>query len=94
MDFHPGFDLYRQILQDLIESGKLCDFHEAEHRTSFVVLRHDIEFSVERAFAMSQVETEMGVCATYFVQISNNAYNAFSEQNANMLFRKRIVSVI
>lgn len=34
---------------------------------------------------MSQVETEMGVCATYFVQIANNAYNAFSEQNANML---------
>jgi len=85
MDFHPGYDLYRQILQDLIESGKLCDFHEAVRRTDFIVLRHDIEFSVERAFAMSQVESEMGVCATYFVQIANNAYNAFSEQNASML---------
>ena len=85
MDFHPGHNLYRQILRDLIESGKLCDFHDAEHRAEFVVLRHDIEFSVERAYAMSQVESEMGVCATYFVQIANNSYNAFSEQNANML---------
>ena len=85
MDFHPRYDLYRQILRDLIESGKLCDYHEAEHRADFVVLRHDIEFSVERAFAMSQVESELGVCSTYFVQLANNAYNAFSEQNAEML---------
>ena len=85
MDFYPGYDLYRQILQDLIESDKLCSFHEAQSREAFVVLRHDIEFSVERAFAMSQVESKMGVCSTYFVQIANNAYNAFSGQNASML---------
>ena len=85
MVFQPGYDVYRQILRDLTASGKLCSFHDAADRDVFVVLRHDIEFSVERAFAMSQIESELGVTATYFVQIANNAYNALSAQNIEML---------
>lgn len=85
MDFHPEYDIYRHILSDLIASGKLRSYYEAQAEDAFIVLRHDIEFSVERAFAMSQLESEMGVCATYFVQLANNAYNVFSERNGDML---------
>lgn len=85
MVFQPRYDVYRQILRDLAASGKLCGFHDAVSRNEFVILRHDIEFSVEHALTMSQIESELNVNATYFVQITNNAYNAFSAQNTEML---------
>lgn len=85
MEFIPSYKNYRKILQDIIDSGKLCDYWGAKEKTEFVVLRHDIEFSVERAYAMSLVESEMGVSSTYFVQIANNAYNAFSQKNRELV---------
>ena len=85
MDFIPTYDKYRQILSSIITAGSLCDYPEAEHRSAFIILRHDIEFSIERAMTMSLIETEMGVRSTYFVQIRSNAYNAFSLNNTAML---------
>lgn len=48
-------------------------------------MRHDIEFSIDRAYQLSKIETEEGICSTYFVQITNNAYNAFSGKNQKLL---------
>lgn len=85
MEFIPSYSNYKCILADIIASGKLCDFWDAMEKPGFVVLRHDVEFSVERAYEMSLIESEMGVCSTYFVQIANNAYNAFSQKNREMI---------
>ena len=48
-------------------------------------MRHDIEFSIERAYNLSLVESENGFYSTYFVQITNNFYNAFSLKNMILL---------
>ena len=45
------------------------------------MLRHDIEFSVDRAYELAKVEKELGVTSTYTVQVRNNTYNALSEKN-------------
>lgn len=81
MEFIPSYDNYRKILKDVKACGKFMDFYEAQTAEQFLVLRHDIEFSPARAYAMSLVETAEGVCSTYFVQITNNAYNAMSYKN-------------
>jgi hypothetical protein len=48
----------------------------------FCVLRHDIEFSVDRALAMARMEAnDLGVKSTYTVQLRNNTYNALSQKN-------------
>jgi hypothetical protein len=48
----------------------------------FCVLRHDIEFSVDRALTMARIEAdELGVKSTYTVQLRNNTYNALSQKN-------------
>ncbi len=85
MEFHPTYDTYRSILSDVLATGKLCDYPEARTRASFIILRHDIEFSIERALIMARLEHEMGVSSTYFVQIRSNAYNAYSLKNVEML---------
>ena len=48
----------------------------------FCVLRHDIEFSIDRALTMARIEAdEVGVKSTYTVQLRNNTYNALSQKN-------------
>lgn len=85
MEFHPTYDEYRSILSNIIKTGKLRDYIEAQQDSEFIILRHDIEFSIERALAMAEIEHGMGVCSTYFVQIRSNAYNAYSIKNVAML---------
>lgn len=82
-----SFAAYKGLLRAVKDTGKYCDYADvvAENRDKFLVLRHDIEFSIDRAYRLSEVETEAGVSSSYFVQITNNAYNAFSDKNIDML---------
>ncbi|MXQ72772.1 hypothetical protein GSF08_02270 [Clostridiaceae bacterium DONG20-135] len=84
-EFLPSYSEYEKILKNLINSGKYCDYSEAPRKDKFIVLRHDIEFSIDRAYYMSLLETKYGLVSSYFVQITNNSYNAFSQKNIKML---------
>ena len=76
-----GFSLenLRRILQRVKETGRLCDFADAEE--DFIVLRHDVEFSLDKAVEVARIEHEMGIEATYFVQVGNESYNPFSDRS-------------
>ena len=58
------------------------DFSEVnEEVNTFCVLRHDIEFSIDRALTMARIEhDDLGVHSTYTVQLRNNTYNALSQK--------------
>ncbi len=81
------YNTYRRILHDIKSTGVYCDYSEVlvERRRKYFVLRHDIEFSIDGAYRLSHIESEEGINSSYFVQITNNVYNAFSEKNIIML---------
>ncbi len=79
------FAQYEQMLSEIKASGKYMDYAEALHSDKFIVLRHDIEFSIERAYNLARVETKNGICSSFLVQFTNNSYNAFSARNIKML---------
>ena len=85
MDYKPSYDEYRKILNDVKASKKLMDYKDALNADEFLILRHDVEFSLERAYRMAQIEKMEGVSASYFVQITNNSYNALSMQNRKLI---------
>lgn len=85
----PSYSNYNTILADLLKSGKLMDYVEALKKDEFVVLRHDVEFSIDRAYIMAQIEEKVGVKSSYFIQITNNAYNAFSGKNKGLIHEMR-----
>ena len=53
-----------------------------------VVLRHDIDFSVEYAVEMAELEARLGVVATYFFMLTGHAYNLLHKDS------RRAVSAI
>ena len=84
--FIPSYAEYQSILKCILAEGKLMDFTEVTENTSeFILLRHDVEFSVERAWKLSLIETKFGVNASYFVQVTNNTYNVLSKRHLDML---------
>lgn len=84
--FVPSYQEYREILKLIKETGKLIDYRDVTtHTESFIILRHDVEFSIERAFELSLIESEMHVSSSFFFQLTNNAYNVLSKKNLDML---------
>lgn len=84
--FFPSYENYARIIDSIKSSGTQLDFMDINEETKdFIILRHDVEFSVDRAYELSLLETEKGICSTYFFQLSNNAYNILSKKNLDMV---------
>lgn len=80
-----SYTTYRKIINKIKQTQKYMDYTNAINSDAFVVMRHDIEFSIDRAYQMAKVESECDFKSSYFVQITNNAYNALSKKNIELL---------
>lgn len=74
---------YRNIITLVKQNLPIMDFSEVNDEVNaFCVLRHDIEFSIDRALQMARIEhDDLNVHSTYTVQLRNNTYNALSQKN-------------
>lgn len=73
-----SFSEYIEILNTF--SGRFVSFEDASD-DAFTILRHDVEFSIDRALNMANLDYNHGVQSTFFFQILSNAYNPFSTEN-------------
>lgn len=84
---NPGaftYDEYREIIRAFLASGyEFRLFPEAEGliaaKKQFVLMRHDIDMSVEKALTLAEIDAELGVRSTFFVMLRSDHYNPFSE---------------
>lgn len=83
MEYLPSYSNYTDLLRIAKETGRLTDFFTLEDE--FIILRHDIEFDIGKAYQLALIEQAEGVKSTYFVQIESTAYNAFSDSNRELL---------
>lgn len=80
-----SYEDYRKIITIIKESGRAANFHEAKDREDFIIMRHDVEFSVDRAYRLAELEKSMDFFSTYFFQWTNNSYNILSKKNTDMI---------
>lgn len=80
-----SFEDYREILRIVKGTGLQASYKEALERDRFIIMRHDVEYSVERAYELAKVETSMDFVSTYFFQWTNNSYNILSRKNMDMV---------
>ena len=66
-----SYDDYREILRLIKATGLAADYGEAVNRDAFIIMRHDVEYSVDRAYALSKVEEAEDFHSTYFFQWTN-----------------------
>jgi UDP-N-acetylglucosamine 2-epimerase len=73
---------YRHLLQQLSHGGyRFAGFPQAQSVLAggepFVLLRHDIDLSLDHAVAMARLEADAGAVATYFLMVRGEFYNPF-----------------
>ena len=69
---------YQNILNAY--KGRFVKFDEVKKET-FVILRHDVEYSVKRALTIAELESKNNVSSTFFFKVRSNVYNPFSRIN-------------
>lgn len=80
-----SYDDYREIIRIIKATGRAAGYGDALTKDKFIIMRHDVEYSVERAYALSKVEESMDFTSTYFFQWTNNSYNILSRRNMDMI---------
>ncbi len=86
MDF--TYAAYEEVLSFLKENRyEVCNYKTYQHSNRCVILRHDVDFSLEAALRFAELEYKNGVQSTYFILLSTSFYNLFYRK-ANDIIRE------
>ncbi len=84
------FEEYRALVTAFLDAGyEVTPFSDDPPSHGKLLLRHDIDFDVEYANAMSIAEDELGVNATYFFLLRSPSYNLLDDRNLAMIISMR-----
>lgn len=79
---------YADLLLGFLRSGYSMVSYDAVARDrADLVLRHDLDFSIERAMPLAAVEHALGVKAHYFILVGSRFYNIFVPESRRMIRR-------
>jgi hypothetical protein len=86
-----GFSLehYRELLQAAGAGGYRWASFEAEPRDGDLILRHDVDLSLDAALRMAELEAAEGAAATYFLMTESVFYNLGSPEGDAAIARLR-----
>lgn len=77
---HFTFDSYKELIKLLKDKGyHFCNYHNYDDNCS-CIMRHDIDYSIEKAIEFAYIERDMGISSTYFVLFTSDFYNVFSRR--------------
>ena len=74
------YNSYVTMLSALGKNGYVfTNYHTCDIYKRCVILRHDIDTSLEKAVELAKLEAQQGVRSTYFVLLSSGFYNVMSK---------------
>jgi hypothetical protein len=86
-----AFDLahYRELLDAARVGGYRLAFFDRPPEPGDLLLRHDVDLSLDAAVQMAEVEAEAGAAATYFLMTRSEFYNLYSPSGQAAVERLR-----
>jgi hypothetical protein len=86
-----AFDLvhYRELLDAAKAGGYELAFFEGHPREGTVLLRHDVDLSLDGALRLAELEADAEAPATYFLMTRSVFYNLASEEGERAVARLR-----
>ena len=82
-------DHYRDLLAAARAGGYRFATFEAPPGRGDLILRHDVDLSLDAAVRMAELEAEVGATATYFLMTESVFYNLASPEGVSALARLR-----
>jgi hypothetical protein len=86
-----GFSLshYRELLEAAKAGGYRFAAFDGEPQAGDLILRHDVDLSLEAAVALAEVEAEAGAWSTWFLMTRSVFYNLASTEGVRTVARLR-----
>ncbi len=85
------YNNYRSLITELKKDYSFTCFSKIKFSNELVqkkvLLRHDIDLSLEKALEMAEIEHELGVSAVYFLFLRSPFYNIFSGREEKIIRR-------
>lgn len=73
---------YERLIQTIKNNDfKIVKYTETGKHEKEVILRHDVDVSLEKALDFAYFEAEIGVQSTYYILLSSNLYNIMSKKS-------------
>ena len=82
------YDGYKTLIKLLKNHGYTPAQYTGGYNKS-VILRHDVDTSIEKAVKMAEFEKNLGISSTYFVLVTTDFYNVFSAKNTALIRKIR-----
>lgn len=77
--------------KDKYSIGPIRDYTKLRARDQYILLRHDVDFSLDYALRMAEIEAKNNLGSTYLILLHSQHYNALSEKNSSII--KKIVDL-
>lgn len=78
---------YRELLELAKAGWRIADYKNIPWEDGFLLWRHDLDFSLNRALKLAKIEHEEGVKATYFVNLHSTFYN-LAEKSQHQIIKE------
>lgn len=78
------FERLKLFYEQLQAKKEILTFSEYDGQNCFLI-RHDVDYDLNKAYKMAKFENEMGIKATYFILLSSDNYNAFTIENQKLI---------
>ena len=77
---------YEDLIKSLVNAGLKPTTNWNEKLSSnSLLIRHDVDFSIEYAHRLALFESQLKICSTFFFLLSSNLYNSLSAHNQNLI---------
>jgi hypothetical protein len=84
MDF--TYHNYERLLNHIKDLGYIIGtFRDFQETGPYVVLRHDVDYSLLKARDMAKLDHSLGISATYLVLLTSPYYNAITSENIQLI---------
>ena len=84
-----SLDHYRELLDAAAAGGYRFAHFDRAPEAGDLLLRHDVDLSLDAALRLAELEAEAGASATYFLMTESVFYNLASSEGTNALDRLR-----
>lgn len=84
------YKAYSNLIKQLYENGyEIKDYHNYKDCGKCAILRHDVDYDLERAVPFAKLEKEQDAKATYFVLVTSDFYNPMSKSSLKIFDKLR-----
>lgn len=80
------YEGYYNLIKYLRDNDyEITDYFDYRKYKKAAILRHDVDYSLEKAVELAKLENDLGAKSTYFIMLTSDFYNVFSKKSKQLI---------